>query len=67
MDQDLYSLSEEEVKKLNICGSLQKQCKILIKIETEGGVFTDDQIDGLYRVKINFEHTATLNEFPNVL
>ena len=33
-DQDLYSLSEDEVKKLpTVCGSLRKLCKTLIKMK----------------------------------
>ena len=70
-DQDLYSLSEDEVKKLpTVCGSLEKQCKILIKIErflTEGVVFTDDQIDAYIELKFqeiySFEHTPHPIEF----
>ena len=31
-DQDLYSLTEDEVKLPTVCGSLQRQCKTLTKI-----------------------------------
>ena len=34
-DKDLYTLSENEVKKLpTVCGSLRRQWKILTKIES---------------------------------
>ena len=44
-DQDLYSLSEDEVKKLpTVCGSLREAQNLDKdrKFLTEGGVFTDD-------------------------
>ena len=64
-DQDLYSLSEDEVKKLpTVCGSLREAMQNLDKDRkflTEGGVFTDDQIDAYIELKFQeiykFEHT----------
>ena len=55
-DQDLYSLSEDEVKKLpTVCGSLREAMQNLDKDRkflTEGGVFTDDQIDAYIELKV---------------
>ena len=70
-DQDLYSLSEDEVKKLpTVCGSLREAMQNLDKDRkflTEGGVFTDDQIDAYIELKFqeiyNFEHTPHPIEF----
>ena len=70
-DQDLYSLSEDEVKKLpTVCGSLREAMQSLDKDRkflTEGGVFTDDQIDAYIELKFQeiykFEHTPHPIEF----
>ena len=70
-DQDLYSLSEDEVKKLpTVCGSLREAMQNLDKDRTfltQGGVFTDDQIDAYIELKFqeiyNFEHTPHPIEF----
>ena len=49
-DQDLYELSDSEVAKLpTVCGSLREALEAVDEDRaflTEGGVFTDDQIDG---------------------
>ena len=65
------SLSEDEVKKLpTVCGSLREAMQNLDKDRkflTEGGVFTDDQIDAYIELKFqeiyNFEHTPHPIEF----
>jgi hypothetical protein len=48
-DKDLYALSESEVKKIpTVCGSLREAMENLDvdrAFLTQGGVFTDDQID----------------------
>ena len=70
-DQDLYSLTEDEVKKLpTVCGSLREAMQNLDKDRkflTEGGVFTDDQIDAYIELKFQeiykFEHTPHPIEF----
>ena len=70
-DQDLYSLTEDEVKKLpTVCGSLREAMQSLDqdrKFLTEGGVFTDDQIDAYIELKFQeiykFEHTPHPIEF----
>ena len=70
-DDDLYSLSEDEVKKLpTVCGSLREAMQNLDndrKFLTQGGVFTDDQIDAYIELKFqeiyNFEHTPHPIEF----
>ena len=70
-DDDLYSLSEDEVKKLpTVCGSLREAMQNLDKDRkflTEGGVFTDDQIDAYIELKFQeiykFEHTPHPIEF----
>ncbi len=70
-DEDLYSLSEDEVKKLpTVCGSLREAMENLDKDRkflTTGGVFTDDQIDAYIELKFqeiyNFEHTPHPIEF----
>ena len=70
-DDDLYSLSEDEVKKLpTVCGSLREAMQNLDedrKFLTEGGVFTDDQIDAYIELKFQeiykFEHTPHPIEF----
>ena len=64
-------LSEDEVKKLpTVCGSLREAMQNLDKDRkflTEGGVFTDDQIDAYIELKFqeiyNFEHTPHPIEF----
>ena len=70
-DEDLYSLSEDEVKKLpTVCGSLREAMQNLDqdrKFLTQGGVFTDDQIDAYIDLKFQeiykFEHTPHPIEF----
>ena len=70
-DKDLYALSEEEVSKIpTVCGSLREAMESLDKDRkflTEGGVFTDDQIDAYISLKMeevhNFEHTPHPIEF----
>ena len=70
-DKDLYSLSEDELKGVpTVCGSLREAVISLDsdrKFLTEGGVFTDDQIDAYIDLKMeeihNFEHTPHPIEF----
>ena len=70
-DKDLYALSEEELKGVpTVCGSLREAVISLDadrKFLTEGGVFTDDQIDAYIDLKMegihNFEHTPHPIEF----
>ena len=70
-DKDLYALSEDEVKKLpTVCGSLREAMQNLDKDRnflTQGGVFTDDQIDAYIDLKFQeiykFEHTPHPIEF----
>ena len=70
-DDDLYSLSENEVKKLpTVCGSLREAMQNLDqdrKFLTQGEVFTDDQIDAYIDLKFQeiykFEHTPHPIEF----
>ena len=70
-DDDLYSLSEDQVEKLpTVCGSLREAMQSLDKDRkflTEGGVFTDDQIDAYIELKFQeiykFEHTPHPIEF----
>ena len=65
------SLFENEVKKLpTVCGSLREAMENLDKDRkflTQGGVFTDDQIDAYIDLKFqeiyNFEHTPHPIEF----
>ena len=65
MDQDLYALSPEELKGIpTVCSSLRQACVALDedrKFLTEGGVFTDDQIDAYIDLKMeevnNFQDT----------
>ena len=65
MDQDLYALSAEELKGVpTVCSSLRQACVALDedrKFLTEGGVFTDDQIDAYIDLKMeevnNFQDT----------
>ena len=64
-------LSEEKVKKLpTVCGSLREAMQNLDedrKFLTQGGVFTDDQIDAYIELKFQeiykFEHTPHPIEF----
>ena len=70
-DKDLYTLGEDEVKKLpTVCGSLREAMESLDKDRkflTQGGVFTDDQIDAYIDLKFQeiykFEHTPHPIEF----
>ena len=65
MDQDLYALGPEELKGIpTVCSSLRQACVALDedrKFLTEGGVFTDDQIDAYIDLKMeevnNFQDT----------
>ena len=69
-DKD-YILCLKEVKKLpTVCGSLREAMQNLDKDReflTQGGVFTDDQIDAYIELKFqeiyNFEHTPHPIEF----
>ena len=71
LDKDLYTLSESEVKKIpTVCGSLREAMESLDKDRkflTQGGVFTDDQIDAYIALKFEeiykFEHTPHPIEF----
>ena len=71
LDKDLYTLSESEVKKIpTVCGSLREAMESLDKDRkflTQGGVFTDDQIDAYIALKFEeiykFEHTPHTIEF----
>ena len=71
MDKDLYHLSESELKKIpQVCGSLREAMESLDKDReflTQGGVFTDDQIDGYISLKFDeiykLEHTPHPIEF----
>ena len=71
LDKDLYTLSEDEVKKIpTVCGSLREAMENLDKDRkflTQGGVFTDDQIDAYIDLKFQeiykFEHTPHPMEF----
>ena len=70
-DKDLYELPPEEVKSIpTVCGSLREAMESLDKDRkflTQGGVFTDDQIDAYIALKFeeihNFEHTPHPIEF----
>jgi glutamine synthetase len=70
-DQDLYDLPPEEVKNIpTVCGSLREAMENLDKDReflTEGGVFTDDQIDAYIALKFEeihrFEHAPHPVEF----
>ena len=71
MDKNLYDLPPEEVKSIpTVCGSLREAMESLDKDReflTQGGVFTDDQIDAYIALKFeeihNFEHTPHPIEF----
>ena len=60
MDQDLYALSAEELKGIpTVCSSLRQACVALDedrKFLTQGGVFTDDQIDAYIDLKLSLIH-----------
>ena len=62
-DKDLYTLGEDEVKKLpTVCGSLREAMESLDKDRkflTQGGVFTDDQIDAY--IDLKFQEIYNLN------
>ena len=70
-DKDLYELPPEEVKAIpTVCGSLREAMESLDKDReflTEGGVFTDDQIDAYIALKFEeihkFEHAPHPVEF----
>ena len=70
-DKDLYELPPEEVKNIpTVCGSLREAMESLDKDReflTEGGVFTDDQIDAYIALKFEeihrFEHAPHPVEF----
>ena len=71
MDKNLYDLPPEELKDIpTVCGSLREALENLDKDRaflTQGGVFTDDQIDGYIELKMEevhtFEHTPHPVEF----
>ena len=70
-DQDLYAMPEDEVKNIpTVCGSLREAMESLDvdrKFLTQGGVFTDDQIDAYIALKFEeiykLEHTPHPMEF----
>ncbi|WP_420565368.1 type I glutamate--ammonia ligase [Thalassobaculum sp.] len=71
MDKNLYDLPPEELSDIpTVCGSLREALENLDKDRaflTQGGVFTDDQIDGFIELKMEevyrFEHTPHPVEF----
>ncbi len=71
MDKNLYDLPPEELKDIpTVCGSLREAVETLDADRgflTQGGVFTDDQIDAYIELKmeevIRFEHTPHPVEF----
>jgi glutamine synthetase len=71
MDKNLYDLPPEELSDIpTVCGSLREALENLDKDRaflTQGGVFTDDQIDGYIELKMEevyaFEHTPHPIEF----
>ena len=71
LDKDLYALSDNELSGIpTVCGSLREALESLDKDRaflTQGGVFTDDQIDAYIGLKMeevqNFEHTPHPIEF----
>jgi glutamine synthetase len=71
MDKNLYDLPAEELADIpTVCGSLRDALDNLDKDRaflTQGGVFTDDQIDGYIELKMEevyaFEHTPHPIEF----
>ena len=70
-DKDLYALNESEVKKIpTVCGSLREAMENLDRDRaflTQGGVFSDDQIDAYIDLKFQeiykFEHAPHPIEF----
>ena len=66
-DQDLYAMPEDEVKNIpTVCGSLREAMESLDrdrKFLTQGGVFTDDQIDAYIALK--FEEIYKLEHTPH--
>ena len=70
-DKDLYELPAKEVEKIpTVCGSLREAMESLDKDReflTQGGVFTDDQIDAYIALKFEeihkFEHAPHPVEF----
>jgi len=72
-DEDLYELPEEEVRQLpTVCGSLREALQSVDgdrSFLTEGGVFTDDQIDAYIDLKMeevyDLEHSPHPIEFRN--
>ena len=66
-DQDLYAMDEEDVKNIpTVCGSLREAMESLDtdrKFLTQGGVFTDDQIDAYIALK--FEEIYKLEHSPH--
>ena len=67
VDQDLYAMPENEVKNIpTVCGSLREAMENLDrdrKFLTQGGVFTDDQIDAYIALK--FEEIYKLEHTPH--
>ena len=67
MDKDLYHLSESELKNIpQVCGSLREAMENLDKDRaflTQGGVFTDDQIDSY--ISLKFEEIYKLEHTPH--
>ena len=66
-DQDLYAMPEDQVKSIpTVCGSLREAMESLDtdrKFLTQGGVFTDDQIDAYIALK--FEEIYKLEHTPH--
>ncbi len=56
LDEDLYALPESKVKNIpTVCGSLREAMESLDRDRgflKQGGVFSDDQIDAFYSIKI---------------
>ncbi|WP_025300543.1 type I glutamate--ammonia ligase [Candidatus Endolissoclinum faulkneri] len=71
IDKNLYDLPPKEISAIpKVCGSLREALNNLDKDRnflTQGGVFTDDQIDGYIELKMQevyaFEHTPHPIEF----
>jgi len=67
MDKDLYDLPAEELEKIpTVCGSLREALNALNadrSFLTEGGVFTDDQIDAFIELKM--EEVTTYEMAPH--
>ena len=72
-DEDLYELSDSEVKKLpTVCGSLREALETLDEDRaflTEGNVFSDDQINAYIELKMeevyDLEHSPHPIEYKN--